>query len=69
MLMESFLRMSYAGHCAPEDQGIPRGVELFPGIGNPPTDMRYFPRRQNVISAEGKGVDPGETSHGIFPVA
>lgn len=26
----------------PQDQGTPRGVEPFPGIGSPPMDTRYF---------------------------
>lgn len=50
-----------------EDQGVPRGVEPFPGIGDPPTDMRYFPRRhiftRNVLSVQReKGVHLVETA-------
>lgn len=50
------------------------GLEPFPVIGSPPTDVRYFPRTQifinNVSSVQReKGVHPGQTSHQAFPVA
>lgn len=67
------LRMSYAGHWALEDQGVPRGVEPSPGIGAflQTRDTSQGDKLSSTMCHQYRGKQESilEESHQIFPVA
>lgn len=53
-----------------QDQGGPRSVDPFLGIGSPPTDKSHFPGRHSfirIISPEEKKSILEKLSHQVFP--